>query len=169
MTTEAWARSCGRLPAGGEFGGAMDALADAMIGGAAAEVARHGLVDVLVAGVRVALEEGGGGHELAGLAITALGHVEFAPGLLQGMRAVGGKTFDGGDLRTGGGGDGSETTAGRLAVEMDSTGAALADATAELGADEAEGVAKHPEKRGVGGHIDGVGLAVYVQGVVAHG
>ena len=51
----------------------MDALANAMIRGAAAEVARHGLVDVLVAGVRVALEEGGGGHHVAMSQVVNLG------------------------------------------------------------------------------------------------
>ena len=66
---------------------------------AAAEVARHRPVDVGVGRMRILLEQRGGGHDLAGLAITALRHVELAPGLLQRMLAGGIEALDRRDRR----------------------------------------------------------------------
>src|SRR5207302_8504836 len=70
------ARSCfhsllsGRLPYGGT---------NARIGAAAANVARHRLVDVGIGGLRFLLEQRGRGHDLARLAIAALGYAQFDP------------------------------------------------------------------------------------------
>src|SRR5690606_20676218 len=75
--------SSGSGVGGGESGGLLDALADAGVGTAAAEVAGHGAVDVGIARLRVVGEEGGGGHDLAGLAVAALGDVGVAPGFLE--------------------------------------------------------------------------------------
>src|SRR5882757_519600 len=87
-------------------GGFVDRRADAHIGGAAADVAAHGGVDVGVAGCVVGLEQGGGGHDLPGLAVAALHHVELLPGGLHRMAdLVGADGFDRGDLLAGGGGD----------------------------------------------------------------
>ncbi len=66
----------------------MNAGPDAKVGAAAAEVAGHGVVDVFVGGLRVIGKEGGSSHELAGLAVTALGYIELAPSFLEGMCSV---------------------------------------------------------------------------------
>src|SRR3984957_425018 len=98
----------------GERGGGVHGLADALIGAAAADVG-HRVVDIRVAGLRVGLEQRGGGHDLPRLAVAALRHVVLQPGGLHGMaESVGGQAFDRGDLRiahstdrhrTGAGGD----------------------------------------------------------------
>ena len=67
----------------------MDGLADAEVSGAAAEIAGHRLVDIGVCWLLYLRKQCGGGHDLAGLAVTALGDVELTPGLLQRMIARG--------------------------------------------------------------------------------
>ena len=70
-------------------GGLPDGGADAGVGAAAADVARHGVVDVAVGGMRVGGEERRRGHDLARLAVAALHHVEVEPGLLDLLRRRG--------------------------------------------------------------------------------
>src|ERR671931_541404 len=67
--------------------GAMDGSADALVRAAPADVPAHRLIDLLVRRIRTAFQERGGGHELAGLAIAALGHAatEFRAGELEGI------------------------------------------------------------------------------------
>src|SRR6202171_1280617 len=78
--------------------GAMDGLADALVGAAAADVAAHGIVDIGVGGVGFLGEQRYCGHDLSGLAVAALRNVFFHPGLLHGMAAIGGGAFDGGEI-----------------------------------------------------------------------
>lgn len=73
----------------------MNAGPDAKVGAAAAKVAGHGVVDIFVRRLRIIGKEGGSSHELAGLAVTALGYIKFTPSFLQGMCAVGRETLDG--------------------------------------------------------------------------
>ena len=80
-------------------GGAMNRLANAGIGAATADVSRHRRIDVGIAGAPIGLQQRGCRHDLAGLAVTALRHVEFHPCLLQHMAAVFRESFDGGDGR----------------------------------------------------------------------
>ena len=147
----------------------MDTLANAQIGGATAQVAREGVVDVFIAGLRIIIEQRGGGHDLAGLAVAALRHVQFLPSLLQRMLAFGVQTLDGGDLFAADSGYRRHASAGWHTVEMHRTSTTLADAATELGAYEAERIAQHPQQRGVGGDIDGMSAAVDGKGVFAHG
>ena len=67
---------------------AVDGRADALVGAAAADVAGHRGVDVGVGGLRLRGEQRRGRHDLAGLAVAALRHVELDPGLLHRMAAV---------------------------------------------------------------------------------
>ena len=53
-------------------------------------------------GLGVFLQQRGGLHDLAALAVAALGDVVFLPGDLARMRAGGAEAFDGGDLLAGG-------------------------------------------------------------------
>ena len=80
-----FAGGCARVAC---FGRLVNGLADAGIGSAAAEIAAHGDVDIGVGGVRIVREESGGGHDLAGLAIAALGHIMGFARLLQGVGCV---------------------------------------------------------------------------------
>src|SRR6266545_1438250 len=59
---------------------------DALVGTAPADVG-HGVVDVLVGRLRFPLQQRRRGHDLPGLAVAALRHVERGPGLLHGMGA----------------------------------------------------------------------------------
>ena len=74
-----------RLLAGGDL---LDGGPDAEVGPAPAEVSAHRFVDVGVGRVGVAVQEGHGLHDLAGLAVAALGHVVVDPGLLDGVQLV---------------------------------------------------------------------------------
>src|SRR5207244_12389734 len=54
------------------LGGVLDSLADSDIRTAATDVPRHRGVDIAIGRVRVGGEHGGGGHDLAGLAVAEL-------------------------------------------------------------------------------------------------
>src|ERR1700687_6059383 len=88
----------GGLRFAGLRGGAMDGLADALVGSAAADVAAHEVIDIGVGRVGLLGEQRDGGHDLSGLAIAALRDVFFDPGLLHRVAPVGGEAFDGGDF-----------------------------------------------------------------------
>ena len=76
----------------------MNGRADARIGAAAAQVSGHGFIDVGVAGCRVLLEQGCGAHDLARLAVAALGDLVLDPGRLHGVQGGGrAQTLDRGD------------------------------------------------------------------------
>src|SRR3954471_6634023 len=66
----------------------MDCVLDALIAAAAADVARHGLADLVVRRLGVFHQQRCGLHDLAGLAEAALGDVDLAPGLLYRVIAV---------------------------------------------------------------------------------
>src|SRR5260370_29007306 len=61
---------------------ALDGLPNARISSAAANIARQCLVDIGVGRRRNLLQQGGGGHDLAGLTVAALDDLEIEPGLL---------------------------------------------------------------------------------------
>src|SRR5438093_1225750 len=71
-------------------------LPDALIRAAAADVG-HGVVDVVIGRFWLSLEESRRRHDLPGLAVTALRHVERRPSFLDGVRAGGRQAFDGDD------------------------------------------------------------------------
>ena len=84
-------------------------------------------------------------HDLASLAIAALGHVDRAPSLLNRVISFGIKTLNGGyrlairvahrrDARSGG-----------VAVDMDRTGPTCSNAAAEFRASKSKNVAQIPE------------------------
>jgi len=76
----------------------VNRFANALVSAAAADVAAHGIVDIGVGGLGFFREQRYRGHDLPGLAVAALRNVFFHPGLLDGVAAIGGKTFDGSDF-----------------------------------------------------------------------
>src|SRR2546430_2221125 len=70
------------LVARGNLRSARNSLSDAHIGAAATDVPRHRGVDVGIARLRLGGQQRRCGHDLAGLAIAALRHVQLDPGLL---------------------------------------------------------------------------------------
>src|SRR6516165_4266023 len=119
----------------------LDPLADTHIRAAAAKIAGHRSVDRGIVGLRVRSEQGGCGHDLPGLAIAALDHLELEPGLLD-LRACGSfpDALDGCDSAAADRADRQLAGAHRGAVEMQRACPALGNAAAELGAGQAEHV-----------------------------
>ena len=66
----------------------MNRLADALVGATAANIA-HRVVNVFVGGLGFALEQSRCRHDLTRLAVTALRHIHFGPGLLDGVAGRG--------------------------------------------------------------------------------
>src|SRR5882672_1972200 len=114
-------------------GGAMDRLADFLVGPTATDIG-HRLVDLGVGRRRGLLEQRYRSHDLARLAVAALRHLLFDPRLLHRMAAVGRNTFDRGHRILADHAHRHAGGAGRLAVDMDGAGAALLDAAAVFGA-----------------------------------
>src|SRR5712691_3678179 len=71
--------------------GGFDRSVDALIAAAPADVAGHGIGDLGVGRIVLGREESGRLHDLAGLAVAALRHVQGAPSLLHRVVAVGGE------------------------------------------------------------------------------
>ena len=137
----------------------MNRAANAWIGAAAAEVA-HRRINVGVAGVGVSVEQCDGGHDLAGLAVAALGDLVFDPGGLDGVQAVGrADAFNGGD-RFVNGADRQHTGAHGLVTDMYRASAALGDAAAEFGSGQTQFVAQYPEQRHFGFDIYMINMVV---------
>ena len=82
--------------------------------------------------MRLRLQHGGGLHDLAALAISALRHVAGLPGFLQWMFARGAQPLDGGDALARGLPHRSQATARRLAVHVHGACAAQAHPAAEF-------------------------------------
>src|SRR6516165_9175557 len=142
------------------MGGRVDGGADADISGAAADIAAHRVVDVGVGRLRVLLEQRRRRHDLTGLAIAALRHLEVDPGRLHGLGRLARQALEGRDMLLGNGGDRRDARARRLAIDMHRTGPALRRAAAELGAVQADDLADRPEQGHVGISVDRGGLAV---------
>src|SRR5262249_38769251 len=98
-----WRRDIGSMSAllsgGRRFASRLlDGFADAEIGPAAADVPGQRLVDIGIGGRRDLRQQGGGGHDLAGLAVAALHDLEIEPRLLNPLAGGGGAdSLDGRD------------------------------------------------------------------------
>src|SRR5271166_3634636 len=141
----------------------LDGGANALIGPAAANVAVHSAVDVGVGGMRRLFQQRRGLHDLAGLTIAALRHVERAPSLLKRMISRGVEAFDGGDRLAAGVADRRDAGSPGLAVDMDRAGAACGHAATEFRSREAEFIAKIPEQRHRRIAVEALRLAIDVQ------
>jgi hypothetical protein len=97
----------------------VDRVLDALIGPTTTDVAGHGLPYLIVRRSRVFQKEGGCLHDLAGLTIAALRHVQLSPGFLNRMIAGGMKAFDGRDFTICDIGDGCDAGPNGLFVDND--------------------------------------------------
>ena len=70
------------------LGGGANCRVNALIAAAAAQIARHGGIDLGVGGRRGFGKQGRGVHDLAGLAVAALRHADIAPRHLHGVTAL---------------------------------------------------------------------------------
>ena len=124
----------------------MHGVFDALVAATAADVAGHGLADLVARGFWIVHQQRRRLHDLAGLAEAALRDVELAPGLL--YRVIAGRVqpFDGGDVAAGGVGNRGDAGAHRLLVDDDGAGAAQRLAAAEFGAGQPDLVADEPDE-----------------------
>src|SRR5688572_11288749 len=139
----------------------MNSVPDALIGSATADVAVHGGVDIGVGWFWFARQESGGSHDLAGLAVSALRHLFRDPGGLKRVCRRCGQSLDCSDFSSPHTGHSHAACADRVPVDVHGAGAALLKPAAELGAGQADGVAKNPEQRRVRGDIDLILFSVY--------
>ena len=123
----------------------MDRFANARIGAAATDVG-HRLVNLRVAWAARFFEERDSGHDLSGLAISALRHLRGNPCFLYGMqRSVGGfEAFDGGNRFACDVADGDAARTGGFAVNMDGARTARRDAATEFCTRQAKLFANNP-------------------------
>src|SRR5262245_36917601 len=142
----------------------LDGGTDANVGGAAADVAVHGEVDVAVGRSPHLLQKGDCAHDLPGLALAALRHVAGDPGALDGRRHPASDPFDRRNFRVAEGGDRQRARAQRLAVEDHGARPALDDPAPILCSGQAERVAQHPQERSTAVDIDAVLGAVDFNG-----
>ena len=140
----------------------MDCFTDEIVGATAADVG-DGAVNVSVAGNWFSRQQGGSGHDHAGLTIAALRNVYLDPCLLDGMRAVRRETFDGGDRLASDFAHSDSTGAYGASVDMNGTGPALLYAAAVLGPVELEVIPQRPEQWRAWCHIDFVRNPVYFE------
>ena len=105
----------------------------------------HGVFDIRFAGVRIAFQKSGSGHDLTRVTVPTLWYVDFFPSLLYGVLTEFGKSFDCGDRlaidlfqRQG-------TASHGRAVNMYGAGAALPDTAAVFRSDEIEMVSQYPQ------------------------
>jgi hypothetical protein len=148
---------------------AIDGFQHANVRKAAAQDARHGLANLLVAGLRVPIEEGFGRHNDAIDAKTALRGLLSDKCALQGMGLVDrSDALKCGDFRSRDRTHRRDAGAHRLTFHDHGTGAALAQATAELRSAELEIVAQHVEKRGGRVNVESVRFPINLQRNRAH-
>src|SRR3984893_3152954 len=144
--------------------GALDRRANPCVSPAPAVVARQGLIDIRVGGRGDLGEQRRGGHDLAGLTVTALDDLEIEPCLLD-LPATwrGTDPLDRGDRVTDGGAHRHHARAARTTIDVHRARATQRSAAAELGPSHGEQVAQHPQQRHVRGRVHRVIVAVDFQ------
>src|SRR3972149_5810993 len=126
----------------------MNARTNPVVGSTATYISRHGLVDVSIRGKVIFFQQRGCAHDLAGLAVTALRHVERDPRVLQRLARVGGyHRFNGKHFLTRHRRNRRNAATRSDTVDVYGTSPALRDAAAELGARHIERISQNPKKR----------------------
>src|SRR5581483_1179278 len=143
-------------------GGLFDGFDDLVVARAAAQVAHHPVLDLVLGWVGILLEERVGGHVLARRADAALEAAVFQEALLNGRQLpILCEALDGADLGAIGQGREHEARADHLSVNQHRAGATDPDAATQLGAREAELVANSVDQEPVVRHVHLSGLAVH--------
>src|SRR5271156_2176090 len=115
------------------LGSMFDRRADAHVSAAPADVSRHGGVDIGILRMRRGVEQSRCRHDLPGLAVAALDHLQIQPCLLHfGAGRRGAHAFDGGDGSPADRAYCEEAGPYRRAIYMHGAGPALRYAAAEL-------------------------------------
>src|ERR1700722_8913776 len=146
--------------AGFEGSGVVDGFADALVRAAAADVSAHGIVNIRIGWVGFLRQQRRRGHDLPGLAVSALRHVFFDPGLLHRMRRIHRKPFNRGDFLSGTARDRRDARARCLSVDVHRARAAKRHPAPELRARHVQRVPQHPEQRHLRIDINSCGLPI---------
>ncbi len=140
-------------------------LDDARVARAAAEVALERLLDLLVGGLGISVEQSFGGHDHPRGAEAALHRPVLNESLLQRMQlAVRSQPLNRFHARSIGAGGLSDAGAHRIAVHDHRAGPAVPLAAAVLGPREMQLVPQHLQQSSLGADLDLMGRAVDVQG-----
>src|SRR5271156_5483989 len=131
----------------GPLRGGANGRMDTLVATAPADVAGHGIIDLLVGWSRGFRQQRGRLHDLAGLAIAALRHADIAPRHLHGVLTLGIEPLDGGYRLAGNIGHDNAAGADCLAVEMNGAGPTERGATTEFRSGQAKLVAEVPHER----------------------
>src|SRR4029450_8480758 len=142
--------SIAQLFASGRLRGLFDGGANARVGAATTDIARHGRVDLDIARIGIALEKSRRGHDLARLAVAALHDFNIEPSPLDLGSAFGfPDRFDRRNFLADDVGHRGDAGPYRAAVEMHGASSAQSNPTAELRPSEPDDVAQHPQERHV--------------------
>ena len=117
------------------------------------------MIDVVVGGIGFDRKQAKRRHDLTGLAETALRNIDRNPRTLQGVGRRAADALDRGHALTRDTADGRHAGPPVPAIEMDGACTALCDAAAVFRPGKVEGVAQHPQKRGVGIAVEAGRLA----------
>ena len=134
---------------------------DVGVGATAADIAVHGVLDVVIGWTDVLLQDGDGGHDLAGGAVAALVTIVLDERDLHWMKVIGlADAFDRCDLVGAMHHGEGEARVNAAAVDVDRTGSALTMVAALLGAGQVEVFAETIEKSSARVKAERMGLAV---------
>src|SRR5580692_2278019 len=146
--------------------GLFNGGSNAGVGGAAADVAAHRGVDILVRGLRLLVQQGGGRHNLSRLAVATLHDIERQPRFLHLLTGRGiANGLDGGDLSSANRGKRCNAGADGRAVEVDGATPTQSQAAPELRPFHVQKVAQHPQQRGIPLRVDRPRGSIYLNRV----
>jgi hypothetical protein len=136
------------------------------MGTAPTELISEGILDVLVARIAIAIQQGFGGHDHAVRAVAALGGLLVDESSLQRMRLLQrAQSLESGDRISPDVSERDGARPGELSADQRGTSTALAEAAAEFGAVQSEIVPQHVEQRSIVGGVDHMALAIDVNSV----
>src|SRR5215471_1108399 len=127
-------------------GGRLDGGGDALVAAATTDVAAHRAVDLFLRRIPAGRKQRGGLHDLAGLAIPALRHIEGAPRFLHRVIALRIEPLDRRHRSPANILHGRDAGARGFTVDMNSASAAQGDTATVFCSREAELVSQIPEQ-----------------------
>src|SRR5256885_1590897 len=132
-----------------------DRTSNPVVAAAAADVAGHCRVNLIDIRLGCLPEQRARGHDLPGLTVAALHHIDFQPRLLQsGADLCSADMLDRVDLSVADTAHRQLAGASRCPIHMDRAGAAESLSASILGADQSQLVAQHPQQRHVRRNVD---------------
>src|SRR5258708_11949925 len=124
----------------------MDGSSNSRIGSAAADVARHRLVNVLIRRLGFFAQQHGGAHQLPRLAVAALRNVLLQPRALQRITQIRRQSLDGRDSLSRRTRHWRDARAHRVSIDVHRAGAALRHAASIFRSGETKIFANDPEQ-----------------------